>query len=70
MEKRRTGIDYMFELEEAEGKLLKAGLRNRENEIVQSVLDSVRKRMGEEAAEALLLRTVNSLIEEQDFGLV
>ena len=70
MEERRVGIDYMLEWEAAQAKLLKAGLRNRENEIVQSVLDSVRKRMGEEAAEGLFIQTVNSLIDEEDFNFV
>ena len=70
MEERNIGIDYMLEWENAQGEFLKAGLRNRENEIVQSVLDSVSECMGEEAAEALFIKTVNSLIEEKDFSFV
>lgn len=54
----------------AQSRLMKAGLRNKDKETVAVAFSKIAKRFGENIAEEYFVRTVNRMIDEEDFSFV
>ena len=51
-------------------RLLKIGLRNKDEEQVWIVLDQVAEKLGRKVAESFFVMTVNRMINEENFSFV
>jgi len=51
-------------------RVLKAGLRNHDGETIGIVLGDFAEKFGEDFAEGVFVRTVNRMIDEENFSFV
>lgn len=51
-------------------RVMKAGLRNRDDETVATVFEQIKERFGPQLAEFHFVRTVNRMMDEENFSFV